>query len=242
MKKLYNHSFSAILFFILIGLSSCGPTRFVEPLKRGQNALAVSAGGPIVNVPGVATLPLPMTSLTYGKGITDNVTVYGSWFMTASLFGTFQFDAGTTIRVWATSKNDHGVSISPGFNFAIDRFEKNSKFWPQFDAHYYWNYNNRMVRQDDLLTGKFFVANKLYSGIGTWYELSRTRAHGEVQTTRIIPTIQIGHDLNWNKWSFKTEVKLIAPFSSNEKIVVDYKSITGKYGATGFYFGFTKTF
>lgn len=238
MKKF----FVGILFLGLLIFSSCGPARFVEPLKRGQNALAVSAGGPIINVPGVATLPLPMSSVTYGRGVTNNITAYGSWFMTAAVFGTFQFDAGATVKMWGNDKNDQGVSISPGFNFAIDRFEQNFKFWPQFDAHYYWNYNSRQMEQDDLLTGKRFAANKLYTGIGSWYELSGSRAHGEKQNTRVIPTIQIGHDLNWNSWSFKTELKLIAPFNSNENIVVDYKSLTGKYGATGFYFGFTKTF
>jgi hypothetical protein len=54
--------------------------------------------------------------------------------------------------------------------------------------------------------------------------------------------IQLGHDLNWKSWTFKTEFKFIAPFTSNENLVVDYKSIQGNFGATGFYFGFTKRF
>lgn len=239
MSKILKRS---SLFAIVIAISSCGPTRFVEPLRKGQNAISASAGGPIINVPGIATLPLPMSSITYGRGVTNDITVFGSYYLTAAVFGTVQFDVGTSMRLVEHSENNWGVSAAPAFNFAFDRFENNAKLWPQLDANFYWKYNARSMEQDDLLTKTVVKANNLYAGIGTWFELSSTRAHDEPQTNRVIPMIHLGHDWNWKSWGLKTEFKIIAPHLSNENIVVDYKSIMGDYGATGFYFGFTKRF
>jgi hypothetical protein len=232
----------ALLFFTLF-LQSCGPSRFVEPLKKKENAVSASLGGPMLNVPGVATMPIPFTSLTYGRGITNNITVFGSWYSTAAIFGNIQFDAGATMRIIESKNGKHGMSATGGFNFATDRWEWNSKIWPQLDVNYYWKYNQRFQVQDDLLTkGGTPTANLIYAGIGTWYELSGMRSHDVKQTTRVIPMLNIGHNLNGKKWTLTTEIKLIAPFSSNENIVVDYVSLTGKTGATGIYIGVTRRF
>jgi hypothetical protein len=231
-----------VLLMVLI-LESCGPSRFVEPLKKGENAVSASLGGPLVNVPGVATIPMPFTSLTYGRGVTNNITVFGSWYSTAAIFGTIQFDAGATMRIVESKNHKHGFSGMVGFNFATDRWDWNSKIWPQLDANYYWRYNYRGQAQDDLLTkGGTPRANLFYAGIGTWYEFSGTRSHDVKQSTRVVPMLNIGHNLNGKKWTLTTEIKLLAPFSSNQNIVVDYVSITGKNGATGIYFGVTRRF
>lgn len=240
-KSILNRLGIGVMLFFF---AACGPSRFVEPLEKGENAINVSLGGPLANVPGVATLPLPFTSIGYGRGVTSNITAYGSWYSTAAVFGVAQFDAGATIRMLESVKQKHGFSISPGFNAGLDFYAGNYRFWPQFDAHYYWRYNNRQMVQDDLLIngGNPPKSNLFYAGLGTWFELNGTRAHEQKQNTRIVPTLNIGHDLNWKKWTFKTEVKLIAPFSSNQDIVVDYVSLMGNRGATGVYFGFTRRF
>lgn len=237
-----NRLYIKLLVFGLLALASCSHSKFVVPLNRGEQAVSVGLGGPVINVPGIATMPIPMTSVTYGKGITEDITVFGSWFPTASVFGTWQFDAGATVRLLENEDKKKGVTLTPGFNFAIDRFEWNSKFWPQLDANAYWKYNKKDLVQDDLLTGKRSQANILYAGLGSWYELSGKKAHGEPQTNRVLPIVQVGHDLNWGKWTFKSELKLIAPFASNQDIVVDYRSLLGDYGATGFYVGLVRSF
>ena len=229
------------LSFIAI-ISSCGPSRFVEPLKKGENAVSASLGGPMTNVPGIATIPLPFTSIGYGRGVTKKVTVFGSWYSTAAVFGLAQFDVGATVGLFQSQNNKHGISITPAFNTALDFYASNYKLWPQLDANYYWKYNHRQQVQDDLLTRGGSTANLFYAGIGSWYELDGTRAHDEVQPTRVVPMLNIGHDLNWKKWTFKTELKLIAPFSSNQNVVLDYVSLIPDRGATGFYIGFTRRF
>lgn len=238
MKKVFYS-----LIILVTFLQSCGPSRFVEPLEKKENALSAALGGPIVKIPGVATIPIPFTSLTYGRGITNNITVYGSWYLTAAAFGTTQFDFGATMRILESKDHKHGFSASAGVNLGVDRWQSNLKLWPQLDVNYYWKYNYRMQEQDDLLNkGGTPKSNLIYAGVGSWYELSKNRSHDVEQPTRVIPMLNIGHNLNSNKWTFTTEIKLIAPFSNNENIVIDYVSLTNKKGATGIYFGVTRRF
>lgn len=241
MKRLF---YTSILLVSLFAISSCGSSRFIEPLRQGENAIAVELGGPLIKIPGSTVAPIPFTSITYGRGITNDLTIHGSWFSTAAVFGVAQIDAGATYGFWKSKDEKHGVSGMLGFNTALDVYEtKNSfKFWPQLNAHYYFKYNLKGQTQDDLLTNGSKVANLLYVGVSSWYELGRTKAHGQKQNTVVIPSFDIGHDLNWKRWTFKLEMKLIAPFTSNQNIVVDYKGITGKTGATGVYLGFIRKF
>jgi hypothetical protein len=239
MKSIFNFF---LIIGVLTGLNSCGPARFVEPLRKYQNAIALDVGGPVISVPDVATTPIPFSSITYGRGITNKLTIHGSWYTTAAIFGVAQIGAGATYGIWKSKRNKHGISTMLGFNTAIDVFENNFKFWPQLDAHYYFKYNHKQINQEDLLTSGRKVSNLLYFGVGTWYELDRTKAHGERQQTLVIPMLNFGHDLNWSRWTLKTELKLIAPFTSNENLVVDYFSLTGKNGATGVYLGLIRKF
>lgn len=237
----------SIIYFILFGgllslISSCGPARFVEPLKKFENAIAIDIGGPIVTIPDVASTPIPFSSITYGHGWSDRLTLHGTWYTTAAIFGVAQVGAGATYGIWKSKKHKHGVSSMIGFNTALDVFESNFKFWPQLDAHYYFKYNYKGEKQEDLLTRGGKRANLLYAGIGTWYELDGTRAHGEKQQTIVVPMLNIGHDLNWKRWTLKTEIKLIAPFNSNENVVLDYFSLTGNNGSTGVYLGLIRKF
>lgn len=234
--------FILTLGLVALLLSSCGPARFVEPLKKNENAIGIDLGGPLVTIPGVATMPIPFTSVTYGRGVSNNLTLSGSWYSTAALFGVAQISTGATYRFWNSKNNKNGISGMVGFNTAVDFPTKNFKFWPQLDAHYYWKYNERPMQQDDLLNGGKPPSNLFYVGFGTWYELASTKAHEQKQTTHVVPMLNIGHDLNWKKWTFKAEIKLIAPFSSNRDIVMNYISVTGKTGATGIYLGLIRKF
>ncbi len=228
---------------LVVGISACGPAKFVEPLKKFENAIAIDVGGPMVTIPDVASMPIPFSSITYGHGWSDKLTLHGSWYTTAAIFGVAQIGAGATYGVWKSKRQKHGISAMLGFNTAFDVYEKNFKFWPQLDAHYYFKYNYKGEQQEDLLTKNGRKrSNLLYVGVGTWYELEGVKAHGEKQQDIVVPMLNIGHDLNWKKWTLKTEVKLIAPFSSNENIVLDYVSLTGDKGSTGVYLGLIRKF
>src|SRR5690606_36740086 len=80
-----------------------------------------------------------------------------------------------------------------------------------------------------------------YSGVGTWVELQKEKAHGEIQQNDLLPWAQIGHLWERPKFTYSVEAKYIAPFTSHEDIVVDYVA-PGKTGAIGVYFSFSRRF
>jgi hypothetical protein len=216
---------------------SCAPTRFIKPLEYKQHAITGSFGGALTNVPGVAVIPIPHTSLGYGYGLHKNTTVYGSWYTTAAVFGVFQMDAGITQSLWRDSLNRMGITVSPGVNFMVDVFEKNARIWPQLDANYYFDYKKWTKETEN---GKQEQkTNSFYFGFTNWFELQSTRAHVVTQKNRLIFSPQVGHIFERNKWNFTLEVKLMAPYASNQYIVVDYVSPLGKRGALGTFFGCT---
>lgn len=225
MKYIYFLSF-------LIGVFSCAPSRFVKPLEHKQHAISGSFGGPIAKISGVATLPIPFTSFGYGYGLKPKTTIYANWHTTAAVFGVFQIDAGLTQNIWINSTKKMGVSISPAFNFMVDVFEKNMRLWPQLDANYYFDYYEKEKKEH-------INRNHFYVGMTNWFELQKTKAHDQNQTNRIIFSPQIGHTFERGKWNYILEVKFLAPYASNQNIVLDYVSPFGKRGGMGAYFGVT---
>ncbi len=227
------------LFYIgAIALTySCAPSRFVKPLAHKEHAVSASFGGALTNIPGVAIIPIPNTSIGYGYGLKPKTTVYGSWYSTAALFGVFQIDAGFTQSIWTDTLKKMGISVSPAVNFIVDVFEKNARVWPQLDANYYFDY--RTIKSKDKNGDEKLKTNNFYIGFTNWFELQNLRAHGETQKTRLLFCPQIGHTFERNKWNFSLEVKFLAPYASNKDIVVDYVSPFGNRGGLGTYFGFT---
>lgn len=222
---------------IFIFASSCAPSRYVKPLEYKQHAISGSFGGPMATIPGVATIPLPFTSLGYGYGLKPTTTVYANWYTTAAVFGVVQFDAGVTQGLWKNDAATMGVSISPSVNFYSDVFEHNTRLYPQLDANYYYDYWHKTKESSK---GKQKVkTNNFYIGCSNWFELQGTKAHEQTQKSRIIFSPQIGHTFERNKWDYTLEVKLLAPYKSNQDIVMDYVSPFGNRGALGLYFGIT---
>ena len=103
--------FITFIFFGII-LVSCSPSRHVVPLKKREQAIAISVGGPIVNIPGIATMPVPLSSITYGRGLTNNTTVFGTWHTTAAVYGVAQFDIGATHSLWRKDNDKMGISLT----------------------------------------------------------------------------------------------------------------------------------
>jgi hypothetical protein len=209
------------LFF----LYSCAPTRYYKPLDTGEHAVHASFGGPIIQVPGIATMPIPFTSVGYGYGLRDNLTLYGSWQTTSAIFGVIHTDFGATMNIW--HNETMGVSVSPGFTFLIDGFDWKPSLYPQLDLNYYWTYGRK---QDQNKSQDFYV------GFDNWLDLRARLAHDVPNTNRLIWNTHIGHSFNRNLWSYQLELKLLAPYINNN-VVVDYVSPLGDNGAVGFYFG-----
>jgi hypothetical protein len=232
-----------IIFSLFVSFTfSCTPSRFVKPLEKGEHAVQGTFGGPVINVPGVALMPIPFTSIGYGFGIDDKTTVYGGFHTTASAFGVMQMDMGVT-RSLLNDSLDYGVSISPGFTAAMDIWENNTKFWPTLDANFYWKYGKKFNPQVDRLDAENYEkGNFFYFGFSNWFELQRTRAHGEPQPHFWIFNPHVGHTFVKKNWLYTMEFKFLAPNVSNERVVTDYAKIFGNRGAMGIYLGVSYKF
>jgi hypothetical protein len=72
--------------------------------------------------------------------------------------------------------------------------------------------------------------------------LSGKRTLSELQKNHWMFSPQIGHSFSGKKWNMNIEAKVIAPYLSNEKIVVDYITPFSNKGAFGIYLGYTRKF
>jgi hypothetical protein len=229
------------LLFLVSGLLilwSCAPARFVEPLQKGQQVLTGHFGGPIAKVPGIGAIPIPFTSIGYGRGLTDQTTIMGAIQTTSLVFGVGQFELGVSKRLWNTDRM--GLSGQLNTNILFDFYTGANRIWPQLDANYYFKYG-RQWRPDQLELSKVYHQNYnfVYAGISNWFDFYRVESQGRPNEQLWIPSLQFGHQWIRPKWSYQAELKILAPLASNENIVVPYPSLLQNSGALGLYFGIT---
>ena len=224
-----------ILLFFGAGLTflwSCAPARFVEPLKKGEEVISGHFGGPMAKIPGIGVIPIPFSSVGYGRGLTDQTTVFGNLHLTSLAFGVGQFELGASQKFWSTDRM--GVSGQLNTNVLIDFYTGANRIWPQLDANYYFKYGLRSYR-----IGEQRNYNFMYAGISNWFDFYGTESQGRPNEQLWIPSLQFGHQWIRPKFSYQAEVKILAPLESNENIVVPYPSMLQNRGATGLYFGIT---
>ncbi|MFC2114204.1 hypothetical protein ACFLRI_02530 [Bacteroidota bacterium] len=211
----------------LLILSACAPVRFIQPLEEKQQAVSFSIGGPLFDFSGM-TIPSPLSSVCYGFGLKENLTLFGSLHITSLAFGNFQSDFGATYKFLDQDNYIPNISASAAGNLIFNFDETNLKFWPQIDLNAYWEHGTN--------NSYFFV------GMSNWFEFAAKRAHDQPSTDRWLLNPQIGYQWNTKSWAFSAEIKFLAPGHSNSDVLIDYRSITGNYGATGLYLGVTKKF
>ncbi|HXP50049.1 MAG TPA: hypothetical protein VN922_08850 [Bacteroidia bacterium] len=221
-KSSLLHFFFAIIFF-----NSCAPSRLIRPLDKGQKVISANLGGPLFHYSGTI-IPVPLTSIMYAQGLTDNTSVFGSIHTTSLLFGVAQTDIGICQKLYYNDSLHLGVSVNPALNIAQEfwpQFSGGFKCWPQVDINAYWEIHPK----------KSFV----YAGIENWFELATQRADGQPQTIHWLFSPQIGYTYTRLKWNYNIELKYIAPNLNNLPNVVDYLGIGGK-GALAVYFTVTR--
>lgn len=228
----------SLLFLVsgLVFLWSCAPARFVEPLQKGQQVLTGHFGGPIAKVPGIGAIPIPFTSIGYGRGLSNQTTIMGALQTTSLAFGVGQVELGVSQRLW---NNDRmGLSGQLNTNILIDFYTGANRIWPQLDANYYYKYG-RQWRPEQLELSKVYHRNYnfVYAGISNWFDFYRVESQGRPNEQLWIPSLQFGHQWIRPKWSYQAELKILAPLESNENIVVSYPSLLQNRGALGLYFG-----
>jgi hypothetical protein len=211
---------------ILLLHQHCAPSRFVKPLAKKENALSLNLGGALIKY-GNAVTPLPLTSLMYGRGLTNSTTAFGSVHLTSALFGNFQTDLGICQRLYKNDSLKFGITINPAINMVYDKWEGNFRAWPQLDLNIY----------KDIIHEKGFV----YLGLTNWFELSGKRAHNEAQNNHVLINPHVGFTYNPKKWSYSIECKFLEMNRKNIPNVVDYVGIKQR-GAVGIYLNVMRKF
>ncbi len=215
-----------LVLAILIGLFSCAPSRFVKPLEKNQKALSFSFGGPGIMYSG-APIPIPFSTLGYAQGINNSITAFGALHFTSSLFGNLQADLGASCKLFEL-KSGLGISASPAIQLAYHVGWANTlRAWPTADINLYYHV--------------FKKPSYLYGGLNVWFEFSKYKAHGELQTHHLIPNLQLGYVLVKQKWQHQFEFKFLGLGIPNTPGVVDYVGVNGK-GSMGIYYNLIRTF
>jgi hypothetical protein len=224
--QLHTNVCNAVALIFLSTLFACAPSRFVKPLDKGQQAVNLSLGGPLIEFGGLV-IPTPLLTATYGKGFDSTLTGFASVHLTSALYGNAQVELGMVKRLRRQNGAAPGISITPVANL-IYRNKDAKKFYPQLDLNAYWDFNR----------GRNFF----YAGISNWFELSARRTLEQKQEHRWLLSPVVGQTFVRQRHNFTIEAKIIAPHIRYESSIVDYKSPLGKNGAFGIYFSYTKKF
>jgi len=212
-------------FFVLT--MACAPTRYVRTLDEKQNAIGLSLGGPVIEFSG-SKIPMPISTLSYGYGLKDNLTLFGSIHPTSLAFHNLQTDFGALYKFREQSGYIPYVSGTLAGNLVIDLNDPVVRFWPEADVNFSWTYGKG---------NNFF-----YTGCSNWFELRKTRSSDQPQIGRWLFNPHVGHTFKHKSMQYNLELKLLAPFRSNQNVFIPWKSLTGSTGATGIYFSIIKTF
>jgi hypothetical protein len=210
------------LLVLLICVSSCAPSRFIEPLDKGEQAVSFNVGGSLIEYADM-TIPVPLTSLTYGNGLTEKLTVFGSLHTTSLIFNNFQTEVGVVSHIRNQERWIPALSSSLALNFITELSKGNAKLWPQIDGNAYWNLNANKHR--------------LHLGYSIWID---TQMLDENRIGIINP--HFGYTYKMKTYELGTELKLLAPGTDNSKVFLPYQIIMGDRGATGIYLTLTKRF
>lgn len=215
----------ALAVLICAGLQNCAPSRYVKPLAKNEQSAGFSFGGPIIGFAGTS-IPIPFTTLSYGRGLSDRLTVYGGFHLTSLAFGNAQFDFGGTYSIW--KKERQGLSGGISLQTAVVPGKKNTaRLWPAAEVNYYYQPGKR--------------PSYMYAGISSWFELSTRKAYSQAETRKVIPNLQLGYTVVKEKTQHQFELKYLGIGIPNLPGVVDYRGIGGR-GSFGFYYCIARKF
>lgn len=214
------------ILFIGLFLMQCAPARYVKPLKKNEQVACFTFGGPIIQFAGAA-IPIPFTTIGYGRGLTDKVTGYANLHSTSLLFSNLQFDLGTSIALYQKEKK-YGFSASPALQIATSLKAKNSfRLWPSADLNFYYHPKKK--------------ESYCYAGLNAWFDLTSTKSHQEPQTTHVLPNMHGGYVLMKDKWQHQFQLSYYGIGIANLPNVPSYVGVAQK-GSLGFHYALIRKF
>lgn len=215
-----------LLFFVTFFLSLCSPSNLVKPLKKSEQTVNFTFGGPLIKFAG-APIPIPFTTLGYNYGVANKFTAFINLHTTSLIFGNLQTTVGGLFSLYE-KVNKFGFTISPALQTAYSiRNKTGFRLWPTLDLNAYYHIKEK--------------PSFIYLGANNWFELSKYSAHNEPQTKHILPNIHMGYMLVKPQWQHQFEVKYLGIGIPNLPGVVDYIGISHQ-GAFGIYYSLIRKF
>ena len=211
---------------LIVALFSCSPARFIKPLEKNQKAVMAHLGGPLINFSGIP-MPIPFSSIGFGYGLRDRLTVYSAWHTTSALFGNWQQEFGISFeplsyRFPIKCSIQTGVQGIQGF-----RMIRVLQAYPTLDLNIY--------RELPKKSGIMYLSQR------SWFNFYALKAHGESRSNVIVSGWHLGFQKNTPKYKHLIEWGWIMPQSPNQPNVVKFIGLKGQ-GALSIQYSITHCF
>ena len=201
------------LAFALAGTlaASCATFNEARPLEPGEHEVAVTVGGPLVDVPGVGDIPMPHVTLEGRHGIAHRLDVGYGVHLLPLVFGVAGAHVGAGLQL-PDQPNAFVPAVTLaeqlyGFTNLIDARKQRKDFWG--------------MSQSDVTASWSFLGDQLAFAGGSLYWVTSTAGHGgENVFLAPVAGVQIAPGLDWLR--LQLEAKWVAPDINEKFAVVDW--------------------
>lgn len=189
------------------GAASCTTFNSARPLKPGEHAVAVTAGGPLTTIPGVGVIPLPNVTVEGRHGLVDHLDVNYGLHLLPTVFGNVGGHFGGTLQLYdAPHPFVPVVAIGQRFFFFTNIFDGR-----KVDKAAY------ALSQTDVTASWEVWGSLLYTGVGFYVPVDV-----EDRSLFLAPFagVEIHPGLDWLR--VQVETRWLSPVTDQRFAVVDY--------------------
>lgn len=206
IKGLFKISLTAVAAVLLSG---CGSVATIRPLEVGQSALALSVGGPLSEVPGIGTFPVPYSNIRYRWGVLDRLEAHIGVHPTVMVYGALGMDVGLSYLLFDQKEAIPAACLGLNPTFWVNPFYGAVFFAPELEAAFSWQVHPRIM---------------LYTGAQSFIQLEKP----------YFPwAVLVGTEVRLGQIGLTVEAKWYAPTEATVPRVVYYPADVSNHGALG---------
>ncbi len=203
--------------------AACSTVHSVRPLHKGTQAANVSLGGPLITNLGPA-IPVPLLGINYLYGLTDNISVGGTAYLTDALFGTGHLELSGTWGIIDQKGAMPALSLESNLH-AVSDLRTTLQFFPEVGLTPSWR------------LGSFLI----YTGAEAMFNLYPNMANGTTREYPAIPAFYVGANWSRKHWGLAAELKYLNPWQPNFPVGPSYVGFN-QWGALAPFIAFSYRF
>jgi len=207
---------TARLFTALLALgltAGCGTVTAVRALRKGESAVALSAGGPVARLSGM-DIPFPYAVARYRYGLNDRTGLYVGSHLSFAGLAVIAIDGGFSHQFLTQKRGVPAVSASAGLLAGVKPGDGQVLF-PEVDLVASYLFGDRLLA--------YFGGQSIYQLSATPYAVIAPLVGAETRLGR--------------SFSLSLEAEWYAPFEKTKPRNVNYLLPVGGRGAVGFVLG-----